>query len=110
MGFVKSADGVVFAETEIEEAFNSLEDKDWLKKAIKRAIENLKINVFAGKRIRKDLIPKEYVRKYNIDNLFWYHLPKGWRLVYSIVADEVEILAIIIEYFDHKNYERTFGY
>ncbi len=45
-----------------------------------------------------------------IDNLFWHNLPKGWRLVYSIAGNNVEVLAIIIEYFDHKNYERRFKY
>ncbi|MFH1585630.1 MAG: hypothetical protein ABIB79_02600 [archaeon] len=110
MGFVKPADGVIFADSNLEEAFNSLEEKDWLKKAISKAIDNLKINAFCGEKIRKELIPKEYIKKYNIENLFWYQLPKGWRLVYSVVADSGEILAIIIEYFDHKNYERRFKY
>ncbi|MGD9275663.1 MAG: hypothetical protein PVJ67_00660 [Candidatus Pacearchaeota archaeon] len=107
---IKRADGVIFASDRIEESFNSLPENDWLKKAIKKAIENLKENVFCGERIRKELIPKEYIQKYEIDNLFWYKLPKAWRLVYSVAGDKHETLAIIIEYFNHKNYERRFGY
>jgi len=42
--------------------------------------------------------------------LSWYKLPQGWRLVYSVVANNVEIIALIIGYFGHKNYERRFGY
>ena len=110
MRLIKPAKAVIFTDNKIEEEFNSFEEENWLKKAIKRAIENLKQNAFCGERIRKELIPKEYIRKYNIDNLFWYQLPNAWRLVYSVVADNVEILALIIEYFDHKNYERKFGY
>jgi len=110
MGFVKAADGVVFADKKMEEAFEFLSEDDWLKKAIRRAMDRLKENVFCGEKIKKELIPNEYLQKYNIDNLYWYQLPNAWRMVYSVVADGVEILAIIIEYFDHKNYERRFGY
>jgi len=111
MSFVKPADKVVFADDKLEEAFNYLSEEDWLKKAVLKAIENLKTNAFCGERIKKELIPKFYIRKYNIDNLFWYPLPNGWRLVYSLAApNNIEILALIIEYFDHKNYEKRFVY
>ena len=33
MSFSKPADGVTFAEDELENAFNSLNEEDWLKKA-----------------------------------------------------------------------------
>ena len=77
----------------------------------KELAEKLKLNVFAGESIQNDRIPKEYVQKYKIDNLWWYPLPNGWRLVYSIVTpSNIEILAVIIEYYNHKDYERRFGY
>jgi len=107
---VKPADNVIFADDRLEETFNSLPEDDWLKKAIKRAIESLKENAFCGEKIRKELIPKEYIIKYHINNLFWYSLSKGWRLVYSVAGNNIEVIAVIIEYFDHKNYERRFGY
>jgi len=110
MRLIKPADGVIFAEEKTEEAFNSLSENDPLKKAIKRAIENMKQNAFCGEKIKRELIPKEYIKKYNINNLFWYQLPNAWRLVYSVTADNVELIAIIIEYFNHKNYERKFNY
>ena len=110
MPFIKPATSVIFADEELEEEFNSLSEDNWLKKAIKRAIEKFKENAFCGERIKKELIPKEYTQKYNINNLLWYPLPDGWRLVYSIVASDDELVVIIIEYFDHKNYERRFGY
>ncbi len=110
MAFIKKADGVIFIEEELEKTFNSLPEKDWLKKAIQRAINDLKENIFCGEIIPKRLIPKEYIRKYRIDNLSWYPLPNDWRLVYSIAKNEIEIIAVIIEYFDHKNYERRFKY
>ena len=54
--------------------------------------------------------PKEYIRKYSIDNLLWYPLPNAWRLVYSVFSNEGELIVMIVEYFDHKEYERRFGY
>jgi len=110
MAFLISADGVVFADENLEKAFNSLPDNDPIKKAIRRAIENLKENAFCGERIRKELIPKCFIQKYKIDNLLWYPLPDGWRLVYSVIRDEVELIATILEWSDHKDYERRFNY
>lgn len=110
MAFIKSADKVIFADKGLEEAFNSLPENEPLKKSIRRAIENLKENAFCGERIRKELIPAPYMQKYKIDNLLWYPLPNGWRLVYSVIRDEIELLAAILEWFDHKDYERRFSY
>lgn len=81
-----------------------------IKKGIQKAIRDLKENAFCGERIEKRLIPEFYVKKYGIDNLWRYPLPDGWRLVYTIATNLSETLVIIIEYFDHKNYSRRFGY
>jgi Txe/YoeB family toxin of Txe-Axe toxin-antitoxin module len=111
MKTIKPSGKVVFSDDSLEQAFNSLPENDEIKKAIRRTIENLKTNAFCGEAIRKELIPQEYISKYKINNLYWYPLPNGWRLVYSLMNnEEVGILAVIIEYFDHKSYERKFGY
>lgn len=111
MRLQRRADGVVFADDKIEKAFYSLSEEDWLKKALRKAIDDLKENVFAGENIPKRLIPKEYVKKYQVDNLWWFPLPNGWRLIYSILTpSNVEILAVVLEYFNHKNYAKRFGY
>ena len=108
---VKPAQKVVFAENNCEEAFNSLEKNDPIKKSIQKAIENLKTNTFSGEAIKKELIPKDYIKKYKINNLFWYPLSNGWRLVYSLMNEgTIEILAVLIEYFNHKDYEKRFKY
>lgn len=110
MALTKPADGVVFAEDSVEKSYLSLPEDNNIRKSIKRAIDRLKQNIFSGENIPKKQIPKGYIQKYKIDNLWWYPLPDGWRLIYSIVSDKVEILAVILEYFDHKNYARRFGY
>ncbi|MGI0135174.1 MAG: hypothetical protein ACREBW_09485 [Candidatus Micrarchaeaceae archaeon] len=58
----------------------------------------------------KRLIPKIYMQKYGVNNLRKYNLPHGWRLVYSLKGSEIEIIAIILEWFTHKEYERRFNY
>jgi len=63
-----------------------------------------------GIAIPKRLIPKEYIRRYRIDNLWKYDLPKGWRLLYTVQGNNVNIVSIIVEWMDHKNYKRRFKY
>ena len=55
------ANAVIFAEDKTEEAFNYLSEDDQIKKAIKKAIERLKENVFCGEKIKKKLIPRDYI-------------------------------------------------
>ena len=77
---------------------------------LERATDDLKKNPESGIKIPKKYWPKEYVKKYNTDNLWKYDLPEAWRLIYTITKDEIKIMAIILEWFDHKNYEKRFGY
>ena len=105
---------VVFADEKLKEAYLKLKDAktedkmlfEWLN----RAFDDLKKNPFCGIQIPKKLIPKTYIKKYGIDNLWKYDLPKAWRLLYSIIGDEIRIIAIVIEWLNHKDYERRFGY
>lgn len=102
---------VVFISDELEKDFNKLPENDPIKKSIIRAIKDLKENAFYGIQIPKKLFPKEYVKKYNINNLWKYDLPKSWRLLYTVTAEnEVELISAILEWFDHKSYERRFKY
>ena len=105
---------IKFAEEKIKESLNKLkesktEDKK-LYQWICRAFEDLEENAFCGIRIPKKLIPKVYIEKYGIDNLLKYDLPRGWRLIYSVANNEVCVLSIILEWFNHKDYERRFKY
>jgi Txe/YoeB family toxin of Txe-Axe toxin-antitoxin module len=102
---------VVFIEEKLEKAFYSLSDNDPLKKFLKRAIRDLKQNAFCGIQIPKRLIPREYLSKYNLKNLWKYDLPKGWRLIYTITAkNEIELITAVLEWFNHKNYEKRMKY
>ena len=40
-----------------------------------------------------------------------YDLPDGWRLVYTITTpNKVEIISVILEWFNHPEYEKRFHY
>ena len=81
-----------------------------LYKLIHTALDCIEENAFCGIQIPKKLIPKEYFLKYNIQNLWKYNLPKGWRLMYSVVNDEIVVVSLVLEWFNHKDYERRFNY
>ena len=105
---------IKFAEEKIKKNFEELKDSKsedkLLYKWINRAFDDLEENAFCGIRIQKKLIPKVYIEKYNIDNLWKYDLPKGWRLIYSVVNGQICILSIVLEWMSHKDYERRFKY
>src|SRR3989338_637546 len=71
-----------------------------------RAKKDLKSSPTCGIKIPKNLWPRDYIKKYGITNLWKYDLPNGWRLVYTIQTNEIMILNVILEWFDHKEYEK----
>jgi Txe/YoeB family toxin of Txe-Axe toxin-antitoxin module len=105
---------IKFADEKVKESFEKLKESktedENIYKWICRAFEDLEKNAFCGIRIPKKLIPKVYVEKYQIDNLWKYDLPRGWRLIYSVANGDVCVLSIILEWMNHKNYERRFKY
>ena len=111
---MKLPSDIRFAEEKIKEAFYKLEGGDdserELFKFINQALDNIEKNAFCGIQIPKNLIPKEYLAKYGVKNLWKYDLPKGWRLIYSIINDEIVVVSLVLEWFDHKEYERRFKY
>ena len=103
-----------FIDENVREAYYQLKDgrgdEKQLFEIIAQAIENIKKDHTIGIAIPKRLIPQEYVKKYAINNLWKYDLPKGWRMLYTVDGTSVNIVSIIIEWMDHKNYERLFKY
>ena len=103
-----------FADEKVEKNFKELKDSRTeskkLYKWICRAFEDLEENAFCGIQISKKLIPKIYLEKHRMDNLWKYNLPNAWRLLYSIKNGEVRVLSIILEWMSHKEYEKRFKY
>lgn len=110
---VEVSSKIIFGDEKLKKEFERLKEsneKEIYEQLIK-AFNNLKENAFCGIQIPKRLIPKEYERKFGkITNLWKYNLPNAWRLIYTIKNNSIEILSILLEWMDHKEYERKFGY
>ena len=80
--------------------------------AFKKKVEFLKINCHYGNPVPKHLIPKEYVKKYGITNLYRVELPNYWRMLYTLTNGEaeIEIIAFVLDILDHPRYDKKFGY
>ena len=111
---MKLSSNIRFKDEKIKKAFEELlkshSDEKKIHNWLIRAFEDIEDNAFCGIQIPKRLIPKNYSQKYKINNLWKYNLPDAWRLLYSIENQEIMVVSIILEWMDHKNYERTFKY
>lgn len=105
---------VIFSEKKLEISFEELKEGKFEDKKlydfINRAINDIKKEPTCGVKIPKKLWPKTYIQNYGITNLWKYDLPNAWRLVYTIKEDEIRILSVILEWFNHKHYEKRFHY
>lgn len=104
---------------EAEEAYKYLNDRSAKSKversifnSIKKKVDLIKVNPHYGDPIPKYLIPKEYIVKYGVTNLFRVELSGFWRMLYTLTNDEreVEIIAFVLDIVNHKEYDRKFGY
>tara|TARA_Y100000310_G_scaffold337708_1_gene425469 strand:- start:5686 stop:6021 length:336 start_codon:yes stop_codon:yes gene_type:complete len=111
---MKKEVSVAFISKEIKKEFEDLKyskfENEQLYRFIQRAIDDIKQNPICGIKIPKKLWPNTYTKKYQITNLWKYNLPNAWRLIYTIETDEIRIMNIILEWMNHKNYERKFKY
>ncbi len=102
---------IQFATDKIKKSFERLKNSDEkLYSFICRAFEDIEENVFCGIQVPKRLIPKEYIQRFNIRNVWKYNLPGAWRLLYSVEGKNLIVFSIILEWMDHKTYERRFKY
>ena len=101
---------VIFGDKKLQKGFEEIVDKQ-LRKQLEKALKNIEENPFCGIQIPKKLIPKEYVKRFGgLDNLWKYNLPDAWRLIYTIKNNNIELLRIVLEWMDHKTYEKRFKY
>jgi hypothetical protein len=102
---------VKFIDDELEKAFNSLSNEDPIKRAVIKTIQNIKEDYQVGEYIPKNKIPEPYLRKYGINNVRVYDLPFAWRLMYTVTgSSEIGIISVILDWMNHKDYERLFGF
>jgi hypothetical protein len=77
---------------------------------MEKGLAKLTFNPQAGKHIPKRLIPREYIIRYGVTNLWKLNLDSYWRLIYTLSGDRVNVYSIVLEVLDHKSYNRKFGY
>jgi len=82
----------------------------YLLEIIEKGLAKLMASPEAGKHIPKHLIPKEYIVKYGVTNLWKLNLDSYWRLIYTLEGDRVRLYTIVLEVLDHTKYNRKFKY
>jgi len=78
--------------------------------SINNALKNIKANPFYGDLIPRKYISKTTIQRYGTDKIFRVELVGYWRLLYTLIGNEVSIIAFILEYMDHEEYNKIFGY
>lgn len=78
--------------------------------SINTALRNIKADHYYGDLIPRKYISKGVVQRYGTDKIFRVELVGYWRLLYTLIGDEIRIIAFILEFMDHSRYDKIFGY
>lgn len=99
-------------ETVINEKERGIENSQnmQLYKSIERAKNNLKIDPQFGIHIPRKYVSKSTSTRYGTDRLWKINLVGYWRLIYTIVGDEIKIISFVLEFMNHEKYNKVFGY
>lgn len=95
---------------EIYELEKGSAEEKALFKAIQKALDAIENNAFCGIQIPKKQIPHEYIKKHDAENLWKFNLQGNWRLIYTITTQDILVVSLVLEYLDHKQYEKRFNY
>ena len=102
---------IKFVSEELKKSFEELKEiNPQMHKDIERAFLSICQDAFFGRRVKKELIPKKLIKDYDINNLFIYNLSGGWRLIYSLINEDIELIAVVLDWMSHKDYERLFNF
>ena len=111
---MKLSSHVRFFDEPLKQAFQRLKDGSSEEKELYRWLEqafrDIERNAFCGIQIPKKQIPKQFVKRYKIRNLWKYNLPTAWRLLYSIENQEFAVVSIVLEWGTHKEYAKRLRY
>jgi len=80
--------------------------------AITKKLDIIKENPQYGASYSKNQIPKVYLIKNQITNLYRVELPLFWRMLYTLQnnGNKIEIIAFVLCIVDHKKYNKIHGY
>lgn len=95
----------------LEETLSALDPDDRRRRWISDMDDTLKENMFAGEQVQKRLIPRHYIERYGVNNLYRYRHPEAYRSCYTLVNyPGVGVCPLVIDLLSHPEYERLFGY
>jgi hypothetical protein len=78
--------------------------------SIDRALMRLKEDPYCGTLIPRKYLSKGVVKRYGTDKILRIELVGYWRLLYTLIGDELRVIAFVLEFMDHKRYSKIFGY
>ena len=90
--------------------FSDLDKNGQIFKDVNRVIEELKKNQIAGVHLQRNKIPKYYIHKHDCNAYYKVVLPENWRLIYGILSINKEKHALLMELFDHVDYDIRFDF
>jgi len=99
---------ILFSSKRTKQEFANLNNS--LKLYLKNILNNKDLILNKGIKIQKRLWPKEFIKQFNITNLYKLNLPFAYRIVYTIKTDKSGQFVIIFAILNHKSYERLFKY
>lgn len=103
------AQGIGFIDERTKQEYDNLKESDpKFYRILTRAFDDILKDVECGIKIKKSAIPREYLERYDIRVLWKYKLPDGWRLLYTVKGSRPMVFAVVLDWMDHKNYERLF--
>ncbi|OGD46759.1 hypothetical protein A3K69_06810 [Candidatus Bathyarchaeota archaeon RBG_16_57_9] len=101
----------VFISVELGAYVSSLEINHKHRRWINEMAENLLQNILVGERIKQSQIPRHYIEKYNVSNLYRYAHSEGYRSTYTLTEfSEYGVCPVILDLISHKEYNRIFRY
>lgn len=105
----KGVDKVTVSD-DVAALLDQLDEDDEVKRWIYAMKDILLENRMAGEGVQKNIIPRYYLDKYGVDNLYRYRFPKGFRACYTVSCIDEIWYASILEVMTHPEYEDRFGY
>ena len=90
--------------------YSSLDSSSDQYSEIDRILDLLKENPGLGDKVRRNLWPKQYVKKYGIHTLFRIRLGGGYRMTYTVSGTPSSKIVTVLEVMNHKEYENKFKY
>lgn len=102
---------IVFENEKVKKKYDLLrgrKEMKWLLDSLDNAFAIIVRKPSSGTPIEKYRIPKDLKRR-GFDNIWKYNLASGWRLIYSVQGSKIKMLAIILEWLDHKKYQRKYS-